>query len=329
MVNQKRLATLALFACLFALGVIALGAFTRLIDAGLGCPDWPGCYGQAIPNAAHAWGQFVSYKAWAEMVHRYAVGILSLLILSIVLTIFFKKELRTRTNITFSVFLLALLAYQIMLGQWTVTLKLLPIIVSQHLLGGFFILSTLWMIYLNNTLLFSRKQGSISPVLLPLAILGLLLVLLQISLGAWTSTNYASLSCPDFPFCVNDHPLMPYYFKAAFNLFSPVGVNYQGGVLSDAIRQTIQMTHRFGALVVTTYLFVFMMFAQKKLRGHSDLIRTLYVMIGLLVIQLSLGMMNVLFKLPLHSAISHTLCAALLLITMLTFIFKLLKVKSV
>lgn len=326
--NQKRLAYVALFASLFALTVIALGAFTRLIDAGLGCPDWPGCYGQIIPNAEHAWGNFVSYKAWAEMIHRYAVGILSILIISIAASVFIKKELRTRANIIFSVLLLCLLAYQIMLGQWTVTLKLLPVIVSQHLLGGFFILSILWMIYLNNRLWFSRPAGSPVLRLLPWAILGLILILLQISLGAWTSTNYASLSCPDFPFCVNDHPVMPFYFKEAFNLFSPVGINYQGGVLSESIRQTIQMTHRFGALIVTTYLFVFMMIAQKKLRNTPDLMRVLYMMIGLLVVQLSLGMMNVLFKLPLHSAISHTICAALLLLAMLTFIFKLVKVKS-
>jgi cytochrome c oxidase assembly protein subunit 15 len=326
--NQKRLAGLAFFACLFALLVIALGAFTRLMDAGLGCPDWPGCYGRMIPDAAHAWGHFVSYKAWAEMIHRYAVGVLSLLILSIIVFAISRKELRTRGNVIFSVVLILLLGYQITLGQWTVTKQLLPVIVSQHLLGGFFILATLWLVFLNNYLQSDELPFKGRNCLLIAAIVGLVLLLLQISLGAWTSTNYASLSCVDFPFCVNANPWMPMHFKEAFNLFAPVGVNYQGGVLSDVVRQTIQMTHRLGALVVTTYLFIFMMVAQKVLREKPALLRGLHILMGLLVVQLSLGMMNVLFKLPLHSAISHTVCAALLLITLLTFIVKLLKVKS-
>ncbi len=143
MVKRNLLSYLALFASVFALGVIALGAFTRLIDAGLGCPDWPGCYGhilvpismkaQMAANLIYPKTHWVAYKAWAEMFHRYAVGVLSLLIVVIVGCVFSKKELRTRGNVIFSIVLLLLLAYQIMLGQWTVTLKLLPVIVSQHL----------------------------------------------------------------------------------------------------------------------------------------------------------------------------------------------------
>ncbi len=142
-------------------------------------------------------------------------------------------------------------------------------------------------------------------------------------LGAWTSTNYASLSCADFPFCQNDHPGMTFYFKQAFNLISPVGINYEGGVLSESIRQTIQMTHRFGALVVTVYLFLFTMCAMPIARQVPALMKILIVLLGLLCVQLCLGMSNVLFQLPLAIAVSHTLCAALLLLCLLTLVVKL------
>ncbi len=205
-----------------------------------------------------------------------------------------------------------------MLGQWTVTLKLLPVIVSQHLLGGYLIFSTLWLIYLNNR----PKQNTIKTHrVLPWAILGIILLLLQIMLGAWTSTNYASLSCGDFPFCINDQT-MTWHIKEAFNLFSPVGINYEGGVLSETIRQTIQMVHRVGALILTVYFVMFVAIAIPTLKRRPDLVKILYILLGLLCVQLSLGMSNVIFKLPLATAICHTLVAALLLITLLTFIHK-------
>lgn len=331
--KQRLLSRLAFFASFFALGVIALGAFTRLIDAGLGCPDWPGCYGHIVaPLTETAKGAvaqqypgstIVVYKAWAEMVHRYFVGGLSLFILTIVLTIFSQKTLRVRANVFLALFLMTLLTYQIILGQLTVTLKLLPIIVSQHLLGGFLILSTLWLIHLsNNSKLAARLTPQQVGVILPFAILGLIMLLGQIALGAWTSTNYASLSCPDFPFCINDE-MMSWNFRAAFNLFSPVGVNYEGGVLPDVIRQTIQMTHRLGALVVTTYLLIFSMVTMMRLKKSLELVKSLYIVLGLLCVQLCLGMANVILNLPLVTAIFHNLVAVLLLLTMLTFIYKL------
>ena len=158
--KQRFLSRLAFFASILALGVIALGAYTRLMDAGLGCPDWPGCYGHLVvpmtddarqsANATFPGTPIVAAKAWAEMVHRYFVGGLSLFILSIVILVLSRKSLRICSNVFAVIGLVLLLCYQIMLGQWTVTLKLLPVIVSQHLLGGYLILSTLWFIYLNN-----------------------------------------------------------------------------------------------------------------------------------------------------------------------------------
>jgi cytochrome c oxidase assembly protein subunit 15 len=319
---------LALCATFFALGVIALGAFTRLIDAGLGCPDWPGCYGHiTVPTADTIQMQYPnshleSYKAWAEMIHRYFVSGLSLFILSIVFVIF--KNARMKSNILLAIGLIALLAYQIILGRWTVTWKLLPVIVTQHLLGGFFILSLLWLIYLNNNIDLKNKLSKINVRgLLPWCLIALIILLTQIFLGAWTSTNYASLSCLDFPFCSNDHPLMTMYFKEAFNIFSPIGINYEGGVLPTIIRQTIQMTHRMGALILTIYILIFTILAFSKIKKFPELMKSLYLIWGLLCAQLCIGITNVIFKLPLFSAISHNIMAAILLLSVITLTFKL------
>ncbi len=337
--KQRTLSILAFCACLFALCVIGLGAFTRLIDAGLGCPDWPGCYGhltvplndaaRTVANTQFPNNPFVNYKAWAEMIHRYAVGGLSLFIISIACWVFSNRQARVIKNILAVLVLLSLLSYQIILGQLTVTLKLLPVIVSQHLLGGFLILSVLWLIYLMN------RQGAIVLVrtslevknrglMLVMAMIALLLVFSQISLGAWTSTNYASLSCPDFPFCMNNNIHMPMQFKEAFNLFSPIGINYDGGVLSESVRQTIQMTHRLGALIVTLYLFVFAIIALPRFKDFSAIIKIFYVILGLLCVQLCIGMANVIFKLPLATAILHNVMAVLLLLAVIALIFKII-----
>ena len=331
--NRQLLARLSLVACFLSLGVIGLGAFTRLIDAGLGCPDWPGCYGQMIvpltemarqKAALHYPGShLITYKAWAEMIHRYCVGALSLFMLAIVVLIFSRRALRVRSNSVLAVLMTLLLVYQIILGQLTVTLKLLPIIVSQHLLGGFFILTLLWLVYLNNTsYVVIVDEVKAAKKILPWAVIALVLIVLQIMLGAWTSTNYASLSCPDFPFCSNERAIS-FQFKEAFHFFAPVGVNYEGGVLSTTIRQTIQMSHRLGALIVTIYLFMFVALARTKLTYDSSFGHLLYLMLGLLCIQLCIGISNVIFKLPLVTAISHTLIAVLLLLSVVTVVFKL------
>ncbi len=322
MVNL-RLSRFALFAVALTFVVITLGAVTRLLDAGLGCPDWPGCYGHllapmtqpAVVTANHLYPQtpFVAHKAWAEMVHRYAVGTLSFCISAIILLIFSIKNLRTRGNVVLAVGLIVVLVYQILLGQWTVTLKLLPIVVSQHLLGGFLIVSLLWLVYLHNTPrpLLPRTQ------LLPWAVVGLVLVFMQIILGAWTSTNYASLSCVDFPFC-QANMTMHWQFSEALRIL-PAGVNYEGGVLTLAARQTIQMMHRFGALIVAIYLFVLLAISGLRL----PMLRPLYAIAILLLLQISLGIINVLLQLPLATAAAHTVVAALLLLSMITLVYRL------
>jgi cytochrome c oxidase assembly protein subunit 15 len=326
LVKQNFLCRLAGFASFFALSVIALGAFARLIDAGLGCPDWPGCYGHLLAplnNTVSAINPVVAYKAWAEMIHRYFVGALSTLILVIIGLVASQKKYRNQANVLLSLSLLLLLSYQIMLGQWTVTLKLLPLIVTQHLLGGFSILAVLWLTYLfNNNDLTQRLPLMRNRSLVFLAVIALLLLVLQIALGAWTSTNYASLSCHDFPLCMNNQSLI-WHFKEAFNFTAPVGVNYEGGVLPESIRQTIHMTHRLGALVVAVYLVIFCAYAALRVRSSSSLMKSIFIILGLLCLQLCIGITNVIMQLPLATALLHNLVAVLLLLALITFIYKL------
>jgi cytochrome c oxidase assembly protein subunit 15 len=326
LVKQNFLCRLAGFASFFALSVIALGAFARLIDAGLGCPDWPGCYGHLLAplnNNVSAINPVVAYKAWAEMIHRYFVGALSTLILVIIGLVASQKKYRNQANVLLSLSLVLLLSYQIMLGQWTVTLKLLPLIVTQHLLGGFSILAVLWLTYLfNNNDLTQRLPLMRNRSLVFLAVIALLLLVLQIALGAWTSTNYASLSCHDFPLCMNNQSLI-WHFKEAFNFTAPVGVNYEGGVLPESIRQTIHMTHRLGALVVAVYLVIFCAYAALRVRSSLSLMKSIFIILGLLCLQLCIGITNVIMQLPLATALLHNLVAVLLLLALITFIYKL------
>lgn len=331
MAKRQYLATAAVLGCFFALTVIGLGTFTRLMDAGLGCPDWPGCYGHLTVPLTTAAREQISllypdsaldvFKAWAEMIHRYFAGSLGLMIFAIV-CFSFSKTLRTRGNMVLACCILLLLVYQILLGQWTVTYKLLPIVVTQHLLGGFLILMVLWLIYLNNSIQ-SQAHARQSNAIKIAAIIGLIFIFLQILLGAWTSTNYASFSCPDFPFCSNTKPLMTMHFREAFTVFSPIGINYEGGVLSDQARQTIQMMHRIGAFTVTCYLLVFTAFFMRSLKTQPDLLKTIYLIWALLLIQLCIGMINIIYKLPLVTAIGHNLIAVVLLLSMVTLVYKL------
>ena len=331
--DRITLAKLSLYGSLFALCVIGLGAFTRLIDAGLGCPDWPLCYGQLIVTKGQHQVSgfttpFVAYKAWAEMIHRYFAGCLSIIVL-LVLGLICTKKNRTKLNTFLGITIFLLILYQIVLGQLTVTLKLIPIVVTQHLLGGFFILAILWSLYLNNKSQKPVMQNQLTQQQVKLLSLftsiAIILLLTQIFLGAWTSTNYASLSCPDFPFCNNDYA-SNLNFKDAFALH-PVGINYEGGILPSTIRQTIQMTHRLGALILSLYLLIFISCAVKNCLSISYLVKLLLIIFGLLIVQVSLGIINVIFALPVVTAVGHNLVAILLLLSLITFLFELIKLR--
>ena len=298
-----------------ALVVVVLGAFTRLVDAGLGCPDWPGCYGHlAVPQTAaeiqSAENRFPDTpveagKAWTEMVHRYAATALGALILAIaVLAI----RARPHVPLKLPIALALLVILQGAFGAWTVTLKLWPQVVTAHLLGGFATLSLLWLLALRLGL---GSGLAVAARHYRLAQAALLVLVAQVALGGWVTSNYAALACPDFPTCHGAWgPAMN--LVEGFNIFQSVGPNYLGGILDNEARIAIQIAHRIGAaavLVVTGWL------GWRLVQTRSPLGPWV---LGLLAVQLSLGIANVLLVLPLWVAVSHNAGGALLLLALVT-----------
>lgn len=314
-------------ATVLALCVVMLGAYVRLSHAGLGCPDWPGCYGRlVVPTATHSVNQanaaypdrpVEAHKAWKEMVHRYFAGTLGLLIFALAV-IAWRHRREPEQQVAVVWLLAGVVIFQALLGMWTVTLLLKPLIVMGHLLGGMGTLALLWWIAL--------RQGQWQPGvddtsdtlhrLAPFALLGLIILGMQIALGGWTSANYAALQCPDFPTC-QGHWWPQMDFRDAFTLWRGTGIDYQGGVLGNAARVAIHVTHRIGALVTFLYLG---WLALRILRlGHSrGLRRIALVLLALLVAQVSLGIGNVVLGLPLPVAVAHNGGAALLLLTLVS-----------
>lgn len=307
--NNRFYARLALLASILAFIVVSLGAFTRITNAGLSCPDWPVCYGYiTAPHTAtqvqQAALQYPSTpvntnKAWTEMVHRYLAGTLSLLVFILVIT---TGRLQKKIQINFNpvrIALLMLLASQVLLGMLTVTLKLSPGIVLGHLVTGFALLSLLWWSYLK----FSNQ-----PTPLPYTShakhwihLGLLILVLQIILGGWVSTHYAGLACIHFPYC--NGPEMP---TLHFNQLN-----------TDLV--TIHMLHRFGAMLAGTYLgllAIILLFTNKELRFFAS------ILLILLLGQISLGILNIVWLRPTWIALFHNMTAALLLLTLITLLVK-------
>ena len=313
------------FACVLAFIVITVGAYTRLSHAGLGCPDWPGCYGQmVVPDAEHevaaaneAYPErpLEADKAWIEMAHRYAAGTLGLVILFICVFTWLKKyDASTRYLATG---LVALVVFQALLGMWTVTLLLKPLIVMSHLLGGMTILSLLYWLSLRQQAKTAFSAPVAAPVMQPWAITGLIVLTLQISVGGWTSTNYAALACPDFPTCHGvAWPEMN--FDEAFVLWRGLGIDYEGGVLDGPARTAIHMTHRIGALIT---LLVLAAIAIRAILVRRGLVKfTGFAILLALLMQVSLGIANVVMNLPLYIAVAHNGVAALLLLTLVTLL---------
>jgi len=302
------------FTCFLAFAVIVLGAYTRLGDAGLGCPDWPGCYGElTVPESAeHVTDKayleqraLEPEKGWKEMVHRYFAGTLGLAILFITIWSWMRRR-NADQPVWLPTFLLLLVIFQAVLGMWTVTLLLKPVVVMGHLLGGFATFSLLVLLALR---VGRRRPLTGSGQWRTAAAVGLLVLVAQIALGGWTSSNYAALACLDFPTCQGSWtPEMD--FEEAFVLWRGLGVNYEFGVLEHPARTAIHVTHRIGALVTLLYLgwlVVALLRSGGGLRGSAVLIG------GLLVLQLGLGIGNVLLHLPLGVATAHNGVAALLL----------------
>jgi cytochrome c oxidase assembly protein subunit 15 len=361
-------ARLAWFAALFAFGVVMFGAFVRLSNAGLSCPDWPTCYGQMTwphqaHQVAHADAAFPQRpveagKPWREQFHRMLAGTLGVMVLALALIAVWRRRWARWTVIgaavaaalgtglymggervfssllaalaivvplvvaarltraapwRIAVVALALIIFQAMLGMWTVTLLLKPIIVTGHLLGGMATFALLAYIALRITPI--GAAGDEHARLRRFVVVGIIVLAGQIFLGGWTSTNYAALACgvgdSAFPKCLSQWwPATN--FHQGFILWRGIGVDYQGGILDAPARTAIQMAHRIGALVVFCYLgWLAHKVARAGLRGFG---------IGIavaLVAQVSLGISNVYFGLPLPVATAHNGMAALLLFSLM------------
>ncbi|WP_432460274.1 MULTISPECIES: COX15/CtaA family protein [unclassified Agarivorans] len=305
-------------AMLLALVVIGLGAFTRLTDAGLGCPDWPGCYGHfAVPQTEaqlqHAAVHFPErplerQKAWHEMIHRYFAGALGLLVLALAGCACWRKQQRG-----IALLVCLLIGFQAILGMLTVTKGLMPLIVMGHLLGGFSVLALLFCWYNRVKYPPAKSRSRIWPLVLGLAIL-----VLQLALGGWTSANYAAISCQGFPLCHEDWQQL-YQLKAFDPLpHSPTG-NYEFGVLSHPERVTVHVSHRIWAGVTALYWLLLAM--SYLLRPSSALERRRASRLLLVLFtQLGLGLANVWWQLPLLVAVAHNLVAALLLLSALSLL---------
>jgi cytochrome c oxidase assembly protein subunit 15 len=361
----KTLRTLALLAALFAFCIVMFGAFVRLSNAGLSCPDWPTCYGKAAwpghaqdiaqANAAFPDRPYETHKAWREQVHRFLAGSLGVMVLVIALMSAWRRKFAVAAVLLAALFAvvgvvmymrgehvvssclsalaialpliaaatlkrpgawkvgviaLGVIIFQAMLGMWTVTLLLKPIVVMGHLLGGIATFSLLawaalrwWRVGTPD----DRFAALRAPV-----VIGIVVLVCQIALGGWTSSNYAALACGlDFPKCAGSW-WPDTDFPQAFVLWRGIGVNYEGGVLDMAARSAIQITHRIGALVTFCYLG----WLSHKLARAG--LRKLGIAVGVvLVVQVLLGIGNVHLGLPLPVATAHNGVAALLLFTLL------------
>ena len=302
---------------ILTLCVVVFGSYVRLTDAGLGCPDWPGCYGTlTVPQSEEAISQALQQfpdsmvetdKAWVEMIHRYIAGILGLLILFIAVKSY---KLRDEIKITLKLpfFILALVCLQAILGMWTVTKLLQPAIVTTHLIGGMTILGL--MTFMTHRQLGTQiNNDSINRHTMTIARLSLFVLFIQILLGGWTSTNYAALACTDYPTCHG--ALIPdMNFKDGFSIFRELGMTSSGEELSLQALHAIQWVHRMGAIVLTALvLYLFYL-----LRNFPGLGFYRNLLLFLISVQFVVGIANLLLHLPIALATIHNLGAALLVI---------------
>ncbi len=313
---------------LVVLALLVLGAYVRLSNAGLSCPDWPACYGHWIlPQDAtliDSLGEqydrpLESAKAWKEILHRYLAAFVGLIIAYLACAqAYLQRQGQRQPGGALPYYLVGLVIFQALLGMWTVSYLVNPAIVTLHLIGGFLILSLLWWCYLARC----HLAPCIPACLRTLVYLALVVLVVQILLGGWVSTNYAALACPDFPTCQGRWwPSMN--LAEAFKLWHGP-LDYEGGVLDSVTRGTIHFVHRLGALVV---LAVFLTLGARLLwmaraRRCRELMLCGWAVLLLLSVQIGLGIANVLLQLPLWSAMAHHAGAACLLLLTLYLLFR-------
>jgi len=399
--NQNTLAAaIAMFAVLAAFVVIGLGAFTRLADAGLGCPDWPTCYGHVLwpeteaqvdaANAVFDETPVEMDKTWPEQVHRIfasSLGLISLILFGlavknsadrkqnflmtgcvvlfmaaliakiglkmtwdygaeamhdagdiivglVVLGVFVLISIagkvfdKTPSALKLSAFLVGFVILQGLFGMWTVTLKVWPQVVTLHLLGGFSVVSIIWILLQRlkawSWVLPVEQVAKVNSIK-GLALAGLLIVFLQIALGGWTTSNYAAVACPDLPTCQTQWwPEMD--FAKGFDIFQEIGPNYLGGQMENEARIAIHMAHRIGAIITTLYLlFLFVQLLKLELAVAA---RLGHIMVAVLLLQVVLGLSNIFFHFPLAVAVLHNGVGAILLLVLVTLNHRVLTVQS-
>ena len=309
---------LALAGVVLAFGVVVLGAYVRLNAAGLGCPDWPGCYGHLTAgdaarnvdaaNEAFPHRPFEYHKAIKEMVHRYFASSLGFLILVLAgLAIANRKD--PQQPLVLPIVLVGLVILQGLLGMWTVTLLLKPLIVVAHLFGG---LATLALLASLGDWRHTRVSAP-TPALRALGLAAAAALVLQIFLGGWTSSNYAAVACPDFPTCQTQWWPAIADFKDGFVLWRGLGIDYEGGVLDHPARVAVHFTHRLGAVVAALLIAAL----GARLLASRGTVPDGLAVLAVLALQLSLGISIVVFHVPLPVAVAHNGVAALLLLVVL------------
>ncbi|WP_242597098.1 COX15/CtaA family protein [Billgrantia sulfidoxydans] len=312
------LLNLSLLGVVFTTVVVLIGAWTRLVDAGLGCPDWPGCYGGlVVPDAERAMAHspdapLEAFKAWVEMIHRYLASTLGLLVIALLAL---GAGLRRRAGYPWVIHLalLAVILLQGAFGAFTVTLKLWPQVVTLHLLGGLTVLLLfLWLHLGLRRFAKGNAPGAPRRRLTPLWGVAIVLLVLQLALGGWVSSNYAGIACQGFPTCNGQWwPAMDW--SEGFHLTQTVGPNYLYGQLHADARTAIHQGHRIGALLLGLALLTLALrhWANARMRPWLAGLVVAYV------VQLGLGIANVLLWLPLWLALLHT-AGAVALVMLLT-----------
>ena len=303
----------------FCFVVIALGAWTRLEDAGLGCPDWPLCYGEWIfpqtPEAIEAANNRFPdnpvdiAKVIPEVVHRFFAASLGLFAIALLAITIREKKMRTEATI-----LLIVIICQGIFGALTVTLKLHPLIVSTHLFGAMIVASLFLLIYLKS----SEIKGPYNALVKNknYILFGFVLLILQIFLGVWTSTNYASWSCLEFPTCQSGEFLPTTKFSEGFDLFQPIGPNYLYGEMSGEARTAIHLTHRIGAIFILFYS----LFLSAKIWSEKTKPIVIFFL-SALFLQVLLGISNIMTLVAVWNGVAHNLIAVTLFLTFIVMIY--------